>query len=723
VFYVVSLQTPEPRTPHSNIAGLIESIAGMKLKRMALSLKICLLILSLSIARGNDNRRRFGEVRIIPLPPDVIVDEYSAPVISCGGDVAFVSSVMSGALISFSITSGKVLSSVTFGEIAGMVSMVEADKRRLIALPTANDPDHGRPATVSVIDATNADRLERIAVVELPSDAHLTPTTRALLTQDARFGLVASSFNQPALFSFSVETGKINSSLRLPGWPSEIVLYDGRKDNTDCLVAVVSVEVNTLSIIKLDRLGRLSAGKSFSPTGMSFDISNNPAFSADGRIVYVAVHNGEHLFSLETQGGSILGQIKLLSPPQRITVVKNQTGGDLIGITRTGSSLGKKPGVTILASDRGVLTVRTEFTPPESIQFSRANNVVFDSDTSVALVGTMNGILFAFKTKTGELESHKVIGSAVRTLALNNCTRTLVAVSSTPKTDQIVILGFNQADLGVPDAQVTSRVVPQISKVTSDPTQLRMIIEGSNLNRGARVEFVKAGNVVVRQTPVILSDKQLAVTVPMKTVEALGRFELRIATTDKALSNAVTIDPSTLRSVAYAESASVKTKTLAAVRTETSAALRAEKSAAVKAEKSSAAKAEKSPAVKTATLPPSKPATVVRSVRTLAADGGLRVFVETNGEAKFQDFTLTDPSRIVVDIVDVQNRYGNKTIPVDSRMIERVRVGQPRAGVVRVVLDTNGVVSYRLMREGGSLIIEVGDGHLKSRTSTARKQQ
>ena len=96
---------------------------------------------------GHDNRRHFGEARVIALPTDIIVDQYSAPLISSSGDVAFVSSVMSGALISLSVASGKILSWVTCGEIAGIASMVETDKRRLIVLPTANDPDHGHPAT------------------------------------------------------------------------------------------------------------------------------------------------------------------------------------------------------------------------------------------------------------------------------------------------------------------------------------------------------------------------------------------------------------------------------------------------------------------------------------------------------------------------------------------------------------------------------------------------
>jgi hypothetical protein len=663
----------------------------MKLKRTVLPFITWMLIVSSGVAHDANNRRRFGEPRIIPLPSGVVVDQCITPVISSGGDVAFISSVMTGALISFSVTSGRVLSSVSFGEVAGIITMVETDKRRLIALPTANDPDHGHPATVSIIDAADAERPERVALVELPVDAHLTPTTRALLTTDGRFGVIASCFNQPALFSFSVETGKITSTVKLSGWPSEMAMYDGKKPNPDSLVAVVSAESNTLSIIKLDQLGRLSPGKTFSHIGVRFDVSNNPAFSSDGQIVYVAFCDGEYVFSIDTQKGKALGVIRLISAPHRITVTKDQTGSDLIGVTRIGQP-GKKPsGVTILTYDKGLFTIKAEFTPPDDIQFSRVSNVVFDGDAAVAFIGSKSGFLFAFNTKTGELESHKAIGNEVRGFALNNSTRKLIGVRSTAKTDEIAVIGFDQADTRAPTARVTSKVVPEIRKVSTDATQLRITIEGTNFSKGTTLEFVKAGDVVLRKIPVVLSDKQLFITVPTKTLEALGKFDLRVITTDKATSNAVTIEPFSVQSGVPVVSTAVKTKPPPSPGP---VVVREPQNAPVVA--------------KTKASPSPKVASAVQSVRTLAANGGLRIFVETDGEAKFQDFTLTNPARIVIDILGVQNTFGNKVIPVDSGMIDRVRVGQPKPGVVRVVLDTNATVGYSLTREGRSLIIDVG---------------
>jgi hypothetical protein len=50
---------------------------------------------------------------------------------------------------------------------------------------------------------------------------------------------------------------------------------------------------------------------------------------------------------------------------------------------------------------------------------------------------------------------------------------------------------------------------------------------------------------------------------------------------------------------------------------------------------------------------------------------------------------------------------------VGGSIIDRVRIGQPRPGVVRVVLDAKVKVAYRLTREGGSIVVAVGDRGLR----------
>src|SRR6185295_4655932 len=102
-----------------------------------------------------------------------------------------------------------------------------------------------------------------------------------------------------------------------------------------------------------------------------------------------------------------------------------------------------------------------------------------------------------------------------------------------------------------------------------------------------------------------------------------------------------------------------------------------------------------------------KPATLINAVRSEAIDGGVRIVVDTNGTAQFKDFVLPNPWRVVVDITGVRSAIGNRTTEVGTGSVERLRVGQPSANVVRIVLDTRSKVAYRVVREGASLVITV----------------
>src|SRR5689334_16765053 len=156
----------------------------MKVNRKSLAFFLILLLATIVVTHVSGDHARFTASRNVALPSEAILDERSLPLFSSGGKYGFVSSVTTGALISFSATSGKMLSSVVVGETAGAISMVEENNHRLIAVPTANDPDNDRPATVTLVDATKPKNLEIVTLTILPKDAHFTPATRALLTPD-----------------------------------------------------------------------------------------------------------------------------------------------------------------------------------------------------------------------------------------------------------------------------------------------------------------------------------------------------------------------------------------------------------------------------------------------------------------------------------------------------------------------------------------------------------
>jgi len=102
-------------------------------------------------------------------------------------------------------------------------------------------------------------------------------------------------------------------------------------------------------------------------------------------------------------------------------------------------------------------------------------------------------------------------------------------------------------------------------------------------------------------------------------------------------------------------------------------------------------------------------------------DGVLRVTVETDGAAQFKEFMLTSPTRIVLDIAGVRSVLGSKTIPVAAGLIDRVRVGEPAPGSVRIVIDLKSMTRYRVTRDGGSLIIIVGDESVSAGSSTGNR--
>ncbi|HXF46998.1 MAG TPA: type IV pilus secretin PilQ, partial [Burkholderiaceae bacterium] len=116
-----------------------------------------------------------------------------------------------------------------------------------------------------------------------------------------------------------------------------------------------------------------------------------------------------------------------------------------------------------------------------------------------------------------------------------------------------------------------------------------------------------------------------------------------------------------------------------------------------------------SPATDRAQATVTRPATTVRAVRAEAVDGGALIYVDADGAAQYKDFLLADPYRIVVDITGVRSAFGNRNFAVGGDLVDRVRVGQPSAGVVRIVVDVKSKVSYRVARQGGVLVIAVGN--------------
>lgn len=496
----------------------------MKTDRKPATLVILLLlVLSLAVAQGSDHRTRLSQGRSVTLPSSSVLDKHAQPLIASSGKVGFIASVTGGSLISFSVTTGRILSSVAVGQTLGSISMIEGAGGRLIAVPAANDPAAGTPATVSIIDASNAKRLELKSLLVLPRDAVITPSTAAMLTRDGRFCLIASSFDVPTLYSFDVETGHLAAHLALIGRPSETALYD---NGSTRMLAVVSAGENNLSIINIDQQGGLLSKANFNPSIARFDEANNPAFNSDGRLVYIAASTGDRLFALDSESAIIIDSISIVSPA-RVSVATGADGIQLIAVSRIRRPSNiKSGGVSIVDNRDGMLAIRSEFTPPDAIEFSPANNVAFTDDGSIAFVGSTNGILFAFNTASGELESYQEIGSEIRRLSLSEKTHSVAAVRSASTGDEVTILNFDvvASEDANPSAPFIDSMSPEIVE-QGRIGNLKLVVSGRNFTEGSSLvvngvdmgaELVQRGNALETRLPKSLFDHIAAISILVK---------------------------------------------------------------------------------------------------------------------------------------------------------------------------------------------------------------
>ena len=99
----------------------------------------------------------------------------------------------------------------------------------------------------------------------------------------------------------------------------------------------------------------------------------------------------------------------------------------------------------------------------------------------------------------------------------------------------------------------------------------------------------------------------------------------------------------------------------------------------------------------------------VRGVSVLPATGKVEIVIDLLGVAVVQDFTLTNPARLVIDLqgarlaapvalYDGQNRGG----------VRNVRYAQFKPDVVRVVVDLDALKDYQVERAAGQVRVRIG---------------
>lgn len=105
------------------------------------------------------------------------------------------------------------------------------------------------------------------------------------------------------------------------------------------------------------------------------------------------------------------------------------------------------------------------------------------------------------------------------------------------------------------------------------------------------------------------------------------------------------------------------------------------------------------------------PEVQVRDLKINSFEGGIEVLVIGENLNKFEDFTLQNPNRIVVDLIDAKNLCMKGVFPVKgSEIVKSVRVAQNKTSpyVTRVVIDVTGKIpEYNVKSVADGVLVTV----------------
>jgi type IV pilus secretin PilQ/predicted competence protein len=111
--------------------------------------------------------------------------------------------------------------------------------------------------------------------------------------------------------------------------------------------------------------------------------------------------------------------------------------------------------------------------------------------------------------------------------------------------------------------------------------------------------------------------------------------------------------------------------------------------------------------------PPSGPrATRIVAVSRDEVDGHVAVTIRADGRLKYQDFTLPNPDRVVIDFADVAANSAFRSLDMDTDPVKRVRLAQFSAEspkVARLVLDLTSPSPYRIVEGTDEVQVVMGE--------------
>mgnify|MGYP002778061269 CR=1 FL=1 len=100
----------------------------------------------------------------------------------------------------------------------------------------------------------------------------------------------------------------------------------------------------------------------------------------------------------------------------------------------------------------------------------------------------------------------------------------------------------------------------------------------------------------------------------------------------------------------------------------------------------------------------------VTGLRLVPAELGPQLAIDATGSAAFSDFTLSDPSRIVLDLEGAQHSLPQALFNVERAGVRAIRASQFSPSVVRVVIDLVGPTPYTAVAAPNGVVVHLENG-------------
>ena len=107
-------------------------------------------------------------------------------------------------------------------------------------------------------------------------------------------------------------------------------------------------------------------------------------------------------------------------------------------------------------------------------------------------------------------------------------------------------------------------------------------------------------------------------------------------------------------------------------------------------------------------LPRAKAAKTLKNVTTRTHDGSLEVMLAADGELAYKAFSLESPTRVVLDLTGVHNKFAKSSIATGDATVSHIRISQFTPDVTRVVLDLSQKSNYHVAVDGEHLRVTFG---------------